>query len=896
MPDHATAVLGALYFGVNLILFGLFVSLSRTRDPPPGTKWFTLAYGGNVAFIALAALGQLPGMQWLPPFSIAFGSAVYVLVLAACLRLVDYEFTLGRALALGFLTGAIGLVALAAGATLERVIVVQNVIGGVCFVLVAVLLFRAHFKQRPIKLWQMALPAGLIGLHYLDYPLVVADPVKLAWGRVIMELFFIWFAFATMVVIQRMEFFQRDRAEQKLQEVLAGLEATVAQRTEDLRHEIVIRNLAEQDALAAKAAAESANAAKSIFLSTISHEIRTPLNGLVGMLEILVRSPLDAEQRRMTGVMQGAANALKTLVTDVLDFAKIEAGRMELEATEFSLPDVVEEVASLMGPAARGKGIELALRLDPYLPRTVRGDSLRIRQVLTNLANNAIKFTDSNTTRRGKVSIHAERGAGEQVIFTVRDNGIGMAPEVVERVFQPFNQADTSITRRYGGTGLGLSICKALTELMGGKLSVESEAARGSTFTVLLTLPVVATVSPRMPQFAETPVFFLCVDDESIDVTDEEWEAWGIRVTKVNSLDALTQRLPLNAKGPIIIVVASNIAPEIRVQAPSFAGAQRRPLRWVWLLHGTESMPLIPSCWSRRVDVAPAIPSVVRDALGAAYEGELGTTTRRMNLVSPRIAAGHTVLVVDDAAVNRQVLGRMLEEYGAAVLYAQTGIEGLSIWRERSSSLILTDLQMPEMDGLCLAQTVRSQESIRGGRIPIVAVTADAGMDVERDCAAAGIDACLVKPFTMAELGEVLHRYLSAVPPSTATVATQQKYSTAASASTLVDLSYLESIFGADAAQRTHILSDFATALEATVQDLEYALERGGGKNLDLLAHNLKSAARTVGANEVAERSERLYQRLRVSKDFPADEARAVLELTRPVVRELRKAANPIAA
>ncbi|WP_205471306.1 response regulator [Nocardioides sp. SYSU D00038] len=504
---------------------------------------------------------------------------------------------------------------------------------------------------------------------------------------------------------------------------------------------------------AARDAALAGTRAKSAFLATMSHEIRTPLNGVIGLTALLRDTELDARQRQYVEALGTAGDSLLNLINDVLDFSKVEAGKLVLEQVDLDVATVVEEAAELVTEAAREKGLELLVHCDPGLPSVVRGDPHRLRQVLLNLAGNAIKFT-----AEGEVVLRA-RAAGPDVLLEVSDTGAGIAPDEVAALFEPFTQADTSTTREFGGTGLGLAISRMLVTAMRGEIGVRSRPGEGSTFWFRLPLERVT-----QPQPAADPTLVgarvLVVDDNAVQLAalDDLLGAWGARVTTSGSGgDAWRSYLAAAADGaPYDAVVVDRAMPGMDgLDLARRIAEAEQPAPTVLLTTGPSDAH--PS----RVHAVVTKP-VTRARLHAALHDALGSRTQvdapaRRGARPP--ARGH-VLVVEDDAANRLVASGLLDQLGYSVEVVESGSQALAAVLGQQFDAILMDCHLPGIDGLATTRRVRAIQT--GVRTPVVAVTADTSPGFREECLAAGMDDYLAKPVDAAALEAVLVRWVTA--------------------------------------------------------------------------------------------------------------------------------------
>lgn len=661
-------------------------------------------------------------------------------------------------------------------------------------------------------------------------------------------------------------------------------------------YDITERKMQEKNREEARKAAEDANKAKSNFLATMSHEIRTPLNGIMTMAEMLETTKLSQEQQGMASIVRDSSSTLLGIINDVLDFSKIESEKLELDSISMSLAQVTESVADLLGARANEKGVNLHTFIDPAAHDYFEGDPMRLRQVLTNLAGNAVKFTE-----KGSVSIRAtivgEAKQTAEVMFEIIDTGIGISPEQQAKLFQPFVQADSSTARRFGGTGLGLSISKALVGAMGGVIGIKSALGKGSTFwfKVHLKKRIERRVS-RKEQLQGKKAMLVTDDAIFSNIIEKYLNFAGAKVVSVTGFEEAMEHTRTNRKKSdmcdMLLVdceIPQHITENLFEKISSEEEFKNKPVivmmsRSRLLLNRPDhigpafaelTLPLKRNQLWEAAAAAVGLESLDNEFLSGKRENDEKHKQFKAPDIETARANNALILVAEDNPVNQNVIKMILDRMGYACEIVEDGVDALEFLRTKKYAMLLTDCHMPELDGYALASHVRQDEERMGlKRMPIVALTADALIGTGEKCRESGMDGYLKKPIARQELESVILKYMPHAATLRRTADQEASVKTIKSANTanvtqgdnktpdkkiiggdkpVLDVSYLAEVTGGDDAMTEILMDSFFETTPALLDELSAAFARKDVESVRETAHAIKGSAMMAGALRLGE-------------------------------------------
>jgi len=628
-----------------------------------------------------------------------------------------------------------------------------------------------------------------------------------------------------------------------LQALHSNLEIQVASRTEDLEKAIK--------------SAELSNQSKSTFLATMSHEIRTPMNGVIGTIDLLRHTDLSGAQHRLSSIIRDSAFSLLGILDDILDFSKIEAGKLKIENKSFSIIKITEEVAKVLSSVAHKNNLELDLYIDPNIPDSVTGDIVRVRQVIYNLCSNAIKFTKSTETQQGliciQVSLVNKSDDHHTIEFKISDNGKGMNKMQLAKIFLPFNQAETSITREYGGTGLGLSICKSLIELMYGDIKVNSDLGFGSEFIVTLPFSIdetsvvkdkgrlkgkkIALFSQNNKQSEYINKYLKFLNAEVIYLDDlKNEQSWHKTKNLIWLLDGINSMPAVNQA--LRRLSASLEENNQQVIVLSKLSEAKLSFKNIFYLNAA---PLCKESFFNSLLIAAGLHKAKNIKMAKSLNQYPSIEQARKN--------NQLILLVEDNMMNQQVICDQLHLLGYGVEIASDGEEGLKMWQSGNYSLVLTDLHMPKMSGYDLAQKIRelgpSRTDMKKESI-IIAITANA-LKGERDkCLSQGMNDYITKPVELNLLETTLNKWLPIAPTKTISPTLNEQA--------------LADYIGPDTSQHAYFLNMFLEHGSKLMTDLKLAVTLEDKESIIDNAHQLRSTAKSIGADILSETAENLEE------------------------------------
>ncbi len=742
--------------------------------------------------------------------------------------------------------------------------------------------------------------------------------IPLVWQFLLGEATDYWFAGVLVILIYIGSLFGSLRAKKGMMQSMRLLveNKRLAEAAEDSRGSLTAANdelmrqrdqqrSIEEDLRQAKIEADSAVMAKSEFLATMSHEIRTPLNGILPILDILRSTDLDPTQLDYLQTAFQSSKHLLSIIDDILDYSKIEAGKLELEDVGLNLKELMDSVSRLMAGSASKKGVELRTRIEPGVRLAARGDPVRLRQVLTNLVSNAIKFTDSGFV---DISIkkHAETRTHNELLFRIRDTGIGMDAATASKLFKPFSQANASTTRTYGGSGLGLAICKRLVNLMQGKIGVKSEPDRGSVFWFLIKLKKsTGDLVNQRKEVHDSRVIITCGDDALKQRLSVFIEGWGTEAQSIGSLRELIAKLEKISKlgsswnFDVLVIDIGSLGEQAYELIRQIKQNTRLSDACILVLNQEGSLPasIAPG---QRVSALPrdvsqgTLHEAIDELLNAGLKQNLEKVTGTQTAVSHLPQEGQMpirtttpkVLLVEDNPVNLHVAQKLMQILDCEFKIAKNGQEGLNLMKAESFNLVLMDCMMPMMDGYTATREWRKHEASRGSeRLPIVAMTANAMAGDRQKCLQAGMDDYMAKPLNKLVVSEMISRWSTQTKLNGQTDdakpemalksidrnksanqnATAARTRPAAPADSLIDHDILRDLTDIMGDESKVLIDVYLEDTPKILDQIEHAIRANQISDMIMPAHSLKSTSANLGALGLSDIARQMEQDARKS-------------------------------
>ncbi len=601
-----------------------------------------------------------------------------------------------------------------------------------------------------------------------------------------------------------------------------------------------------------KETAENANRLKSEFLSMMSHEVRTPMNAIVGMIDLLIESELDDQQKEFATILKDSSNNLLEIINDILDFSKIEAGQLEILNQDFNLKETIKGCVDLLSMNAKKYDLALSTNVSQSIPDIIKGDASRIRQVILNLLSNAIKFTE-----RGSIELTAYADNFDADRFRLRieiqDTGIGISEDSLKKLFQPFTQIDGSVTRKYGGTGLGLTICKRLVEAMGGSIGVQSQIGQGSTFWFELDLEYENLIKDEIlnNQLTETSAILLASESLMKRTIINNMDLWKIKLDVVETELSLVSKIESHSRYDLCIIALdeSNILIEDLFKAIR----KKQPNVQILVICDKDKKTWDESTYVKHAESLDIDPSFLFDEVLFCIDrkkqiveaGNARVDSQKIVFQQDDFSIMSRILLVDDNIINQKVALNQLNKLGYSVSLANNGEEALGILKSEKIDLVLMDCQMPVMDGYEATRKIRVEEKIKGGYLPIIAMTANAMAGHRVECSLAGMDGYLSKPVKLEELNAILKVWLDKETTLTTDPVKQTALPT-------INQSRLEELFGDDTKSIETILELFVSTVHELLGKLNKAINEENFPEIQAIGHQIKGSAANIGLEKMS--------------------------------------------